>query len=98
MAPAPSRYHQDISWNIEFLILQWIEAGGGGRIYNAPFDVYLDEVNVFHPDLVDIRPENSGILTDISAGAHPIWSWRFSALAPDALISGQRRKYLLGTA
>lgn len=71
MAPAPSRYHQDISWNIEFLILQWIEAGGGGRIYNAPFDVYLDEVNVFHPDLVDIRPENSGILTDISAGGAP---------------------------
>ncbi|MEM7387849.1 MAG: Uma2 family endonuclease [Verrucomicrobiota bacterium] len=71
MAPAPSRYHQDISRNLEFLILQWIQAGGGGKIYNAPFDVYLDETNVFQPDLVYITPENLGILTDAGAEGAP---------------------------
>ncbi|MDA0814322.1 MAG: Uma2 family endonuclease [Verrucomicrobia bacterium] len=71
MSPAPNRYHQDISRNIEFMILKWIETGGGGRIYYAPFDVYLDEVNVFQPDLVYISAENSGILTDIGAEGAP---------------------------
>jgi Uma2 family endonuclease len=71
MAPAPNRYHQDVSRNIEFMILKWIEAGGGGRIYNAPFDVYLDNVNVFQPDLVYVSAENSGILTDIGAEGAP---------------------------
>ena len=30
MAPAPTRYHQDISRNIEFIILTWIKAGAEG--------------------------------------------------------------------
>ena len=71
MAPAPSRYHQDISRNIGFVIHQWIEAGGGGRIYYAPFDVYLDDTNVFQPDLVYVSGENMGILTDAGAEGAP---------------------------
>jgi hypothetical protein len=35
MAPAPNRYHQHISRNLEFLILNWINQGNapGARIY-----------------------------------------------------------------
>jgi len=71
MAPAPTRFHQHVSRNIEFMILKWIEAGGGGEIYNAPFDVYLDETNVFQPDLVYVSKENLGILTDAGAEGAP---------------------------
>lgn len=71
MAPAPNRYHQHISRNIEFMILKWIEAGGGGEIYDAPFDVYLDDVNVFQPDLLYVSPQNSKILTDAGVEGAP---------------------------
>jgi Uma2 family endonuclease len=71
MAPAPSRFHQDISRNIQVLIANWIEAGGGGKIYTAPFDVYLDETNVFQPDHVYISEQNIGILTDAGAEGAP---------------------------
>lgn len=71
MAPATSRYHQHISRNIEFVILKWIEGGGGGEIYDAPFDVYLDNENVFQPDLSYVSPRNLGILTDAGAEGAP---------------------------
>ena len=65
MAPAPNRYHQRIASNIEFLIRGWIEFGGGkGLVYFAPFDVYLDNENVFQPDVLYFSPANFGVLTD----------------------------------
>ena len=67
-APAPIRFHPHISRKIEFMILKWIEAGGGGEIYNAPFDEYLDKTNVFQLDLVYGSTENLSILTDAGAG------------------------------
>lgn len=71
MAPAPNRYHQHISRNIEFTILKWIEEGGGGEIYDAPFDVYLDNTNVFQPDLIYVSPDRLSILTDAGAEGAP---------------------------
>lgn len=71
VAPAPNRYHQHISRNIGFLILKWMEAGGRGELYYAPFDVYLDEVNVFQPDLIYVAPENIHVLTDSGAEGAP---------------------------
>jgi len=52
MSPAPNRYHQDISRNIEFLLLKYLEKNPIGEVYDAPFDVYLGEHSVFQPDLV----------------------------------------------
>ncbi len=65
-APTPNRYHQHISRNLEFILFEWIRQGKGarGELYDAPFDVYLDEINVFQPDIVYIAPENLGILSD----------------------------------
>ncbi len=71
MSPSPNRYHQHISRNIEFIILKWIEAGGGGEIYDAPFDVYLDNLNVFQPDLLYVAPENLDILADAGVEGAP---------------------------
>jgi Uma2 family endonuclease len=66
MAPAPNRYHQHISRNLEFIILNWINQGNapGAEVYDAPFDVYLDNTNVFQPDILYVAPENTGILTE----------------------------------
>ena len=92
MAPAPNRFHQDISRNIEFAILQWINTGGGGKVYDAPFDVYLDDTNVFQPDIAFISPENLGILT--AAGAEGAPDLIVEILSPSnrALDLGPKKK------
>jgi Uma2 family endonuclease len=42
-----------------------------GVFYNAPFDVYLTETDVFQPDLVIVLNENRGVLTDAGVEGAP---------------------------
>lgn len=71
MAPAPNRFHQDISFNIEFILAKYLEKHPIGKVYDAPFDVYLAEHDVFQPDLVFIARENFAILTEAGAEGAP---------------------------
>jgi len=71
MSPAPSRYHQVISRNIQFLLMKHLEGHPLGELYNAPFDVYLSENDVFQPDLVFVKRENFGVLTDAGIEGTP---------------------------
>ena len=71
MSPAPSRYHQVISRNIEFIVLKYLESDPRGEIYHAPFDVYLSEHDVFQPDIVFVAKENFKVLTDAGVEGTP---------------------------
>lgn len=71
MAPAPNRYHQEISFNLEYILRQYLERHSIGKIYHAPFDVYLDEYNVFQPDILVVLNERLSILTDAGAEGAP---------------------------
>lgn len=71
MAPAPNRYHQDISRNLEWLLLNYLEDHAIGRVYDAPFDVYLTDLNVFQPDIIFVSKANEHILTDAGAEGAP---------------------------
>ena len=71
MSPAPTRFHQHVSLNLTNIVYNWINSSGSGFIYNAPFDVYLDEFNVFQPDLVYVSPKNLHILTDAGVEGAP---------------------------
>lgn len=71
MAPAPNRYHQDISANLQFIIQGYLERHPIGKLYDAPFDVYLDENDVFQPDLVFVSEANYGVLTDAGVEGAP---------------------------
>ncbi|MBI3850857.1 MAG: Uma2 family endonuclease [Verrucomicrobia bacterium] len=71
MAPAPNRYHQDISGNIEFILMKYLEKHRVGKLYDAPFDVYLGEHNVFQPDKAFVSNERLSILTDMGAEGAP---------------------------
>lgn len=42
-----------------------------GKLYEAPFDVYLDQFNVCQPDIVFIARANYAILTDAGASGAP---------------------------
>lgn len=71
MAPAPNRFHQDISRNLQVVLTNYLSAHPIGVLYNAPFDVYLSEIDVFQPDLLIVLNENRGILTDAGAEGAP---------------------------
>jgi Uma2 family endonuclease len=71
MAPAPNRYHQDISRNLEYVLLDYLEEHPIGKLYDAPFDVYLDQYNVFQPDILVVLNEHLSILTDAGAEGAP---------------------------
>jgi Uma2 family endonuclease len=71
MAPAPTRFHQDISRNLQGALDRYLEANPVGILYNAPFDVYLTDLDVFQPDLLVVRNENRSILTEAGAEGAP---------------------------
>src|SRR5208283_3709543 len=64
MAPAPNRFHQDVSRNLEVMLANYLATHPIAVLYVAPFDVYLTDIDVFQPDLRIVLNENRGILTD----------------------------------
>ena len=70
MAPAPNRFHQDISGNILVIIANYLKKHRLGKVYAAPFDVYLDENNVHQPDVLFVSKKND-ILTPAGAEGAP---------------------------
>jgi Uma2 family endonuclease len=71
MAPAPNRYHQDISRNLELIIGNYLATRPIGKMYHAPFDVYLDEHDVFQPDILFVSNARAGIFTEAGAEGAP---------------------------
>ena len=58
MSPAPNRFHQDVVLNLIDLLRGYLRAHPVGRIYVAPFDVYLSDHNVFQPDVLFVTAAN----------------------------------------
>ncbi len=56
----PILKHQTIIKKLMALLLQ-IEASQGGIAFIAPTEVYLDDDNVFEPDVLYIKPDNLAI-------------------------------------
>ncbi len=71
MAPAPNTYHQIISRNLEYLIMDFLEEHPIGEIFDAPFDVYLTDMNVFQPDLLVFSKEQGVYLNERGAICAP---------------------------
>lgn len=71
MAPAPNRYHQDIVRNLVLGVGAWVEAHDLGKLYVAPFDVYLTEIDVYQPDLAFFSTERLHHLTEAGADGPP---------------------------
>jgi Uma2 family endonuclease len=71
MAPAPNRFHQDISRTIQFELMKYLETQPLGIVYDAPFDVVLTDINVFQPDLAYFSESRRGHLTEKGAEGAP---------------------------
>src|SRR5690554_2559302 len=70
MSPAPAYGHQKILNIINRKIAEYVEQKGLGEIIISPFDVHLDEENVFQPDILFLRNDQlPGIQKDGFHGA-----------------------------
>jgi Uma2 family endonuclease len=69
MSPAPTSKHQRVLRSIFRQIDALVLDRELGEVFFAPIDVYLDEENVFEPDLVFISTERLHILEDNIYGA-----------------------------
>lgn len=71
MTPSPVPYHQWISKNVEYELEKFIREKGIGRLFYAPCDVYLDENNVFQPDILFISTSRLKIIGDKNISGAP---------------------------
>ena len=71
MAPAPNTYHQIISQNLEWILQRYLDKNPIGRIFHAPFDVYLSDIDVFQPDICFFSKEQHNYLDERGATSAP---------------------------
>jgi len=64
MAPSPSSFHQEILLDLAGIFRDFLRENPIGKVYIAPLDTYLSEINVFQPDLLFIRQENLAIIEE----------------------------------
>lgn len=62
MSPAPNYKHQDILNIINNKIFNFVNEHKMGKVQIASLDVYLDDKNVFQPDIIFISNENMDII------------------------------------
>ncbi len=62
MSPAPNPQHQRLSGRLFRMIDKHV--GKNGELFYAPIDLYIDQQNVFQPDLVYISEEKYDIITE----------------------------------
>ncbi|MFN3604918.1 MAG: Uma2 family endonuclease [Leptonema sp. (in: bacteria)] len=64
MSPAPSPYHQRIVLKLSSFFFNQIEIGKLGKVFISPIDVYLDEENIYQPDILVVLKENEKIIEE----------------------------------
>lgn len=61
--PSPTSNHQSVSMELGSNIHYFLKRSGLGKVYSAPFDVYLDETsNAVQPDLVIVLKDQLDII------------------------------------
>lgn len=60
--PSPRRIHQEISMNLSIELGGFVKRNQLGKVYSAPFDVVLTDINTFQPDLLYISNQQLDIL------------------------------------
>jgi Uma2 family endonuclease len=70
VSPSPNRRHQAVVRNLVRLLGR-LQDEGLGEVYPAPFDVVFDRHTVVEPDVIFVRAERLGIVTDRNVSGPP---------------------------
>lgn len=64
MTPSPSTKHQRISMNLSNLFFNYLKVHRRGRIFTAPCDVVLSDLDVVQPDLLFVSAARASLITE----------------------------------
>ena len=64
MTPLPTTKHQRVLRELEFQLKMFVSKNNIGEFFFAPFDVYLDDINVVQPDIMYISKDRLHIITE----------------------------------
>lgn len=71
VTPSPGRRHQKVSIDLVTRLHSFVRDHGFGEVYHAPFDVLFAEGDYMEPDILFVRRERLGILSDRGVEAAP---------------------------
>ena len=71
MTPAPVEIHQRVSILLGWRLIQFVTENGLGRVYQAPFDVVLSDMDVVQPDLLFVSNARAHIVTAANVQGAP---------------------------
>lgn len=90
MAPAPNTYHQTILLNLGRLLSTHLLSHPMGQVFIAPCDVYLDDVNVFQPDVLYVAREHADRVHE--DGIHGAPDLAIEILSPTSAALDRRKR------
>jgi len=96
MAPAPSTFHQTVQANLICLLRPFVLRHNLGTVLGAPCDVYLDEVNVFQPDVLYVSQDHANRVQE--DGIHGAPDLVIEILSPSTAALDRRKRTLLARA
>ena len=71
MALAPGERHQSVSIRLGWKLVQFVTENRLGKVYPAPFDVVLSDLDVVQPDLIFVSNERAHIITPANIQGGP---------------------------
>lgn len=91
MSPSPTTQHQIISANLFKKISAFIDEKKAGLLLYSPVDIYLDDENVFQPDLVFVSQQRRDIIKD--DGLHGAPDVVIEILSPSTAYYDMKKKF-----
>ncbi len=91
MTPSPTTFHQIISANLFKKASKFVDERKGGIVLYSPIDIYLDDENVFQPDIVFISKQRRDIIKD--DGIHGVPDMVIEILSPSTAYYDIKKKY-----
>jgi Uma2 family endonuclease len=73
MVPGPDVAHQELLQRLFTRVDRHLEAHGGGRVFVAPLDVLLTDINVVQPDVIYVADERANIIGTKNIAGAPTW-------------------------
>ena len=85
--PAPTRWHQRL---VGELAIRLRDVAGAGRVLTAPTDVFVDDWNVFQPDVLVYAPEDAVVGPEAPSGVIPLLA--VEVLSPSTAARDREKK------
>jgi Uma2 family endonuclease len=92
MSPSPRTFHQIVAGRIHSVILQFLEKHALGEVFIAPLDVYLDDVNIYQPDVIFVAARQKAIITEQGIEGAPALVVEVLSPATARYDKGSKRK------